>query len=49
MDRFTNMGFEVEKVVHAFVMVGIPTNEGRDYALSEAYMGDVTAYLLGEN
>ena len=42
------MGFELRKVVQALVTVGVPTNEGRDYNLSEAYMGDVTAYLLGD-
>lgn len=48
IDRFVNMGFEVEKVVEAFIFVGIDRNGGDDYALEEAYMGDVTARLLGE-
>lgn len=43
------MGFEVEAVVDAFQSVGLPTNNGRDYQMEEAYMGDVTAQLLGED
>jgi ubiquitin-conjugating enzyme (huntingtin interacting protein 2) len=43
------MGFEVERVVEAFNFVGIHRNDGEDYELEEAYMGDITARLLGEN
>jgi ubiquitin-conjugating enzyme (huntingtin interacting protein 2) len=46
--RFTNMGFSVEQVVDAFAFVGIDRNGGQDYELEEAYMGDITARLLGE-
>lgn len=49
VDRFVNMGFDVEKVVDAFLFVGIERNHGQDYELEEAYMGDITARLLGEN
>ena len=42
------MGFSVEDVVDAFLFVGIDRNNGRDYVLEEAYMGDITAKLLGE-
>lgn len=42
------MGFELDKVVEAFLFVGIDRNGGRDYELEEAYMGDITARLLGE-
>lgn len=49
VDRFVNMGFEVEKVVDAFLFVGIDRAGGQDYVLEEAYMGDITARLLGEN
>lgn len=49
VDRFVNMGFEVDSVVEAFVFVGIDRNGGEDYVLEEAYMGDITARLLGEN
>lgn len=42
------MGFEVEAVVDAFRFVGIDRNGGRYYDLEEAFMGDVTARLLGE-
>ena len=42
------MGFDVDAVVDAFVFVGIDRNNGRDYVLEEAYMGDITARLLGE-
>ncbi|KAH7363284.1 ubiquitin-conjugating enzyme [Plectosphaerella cucumerina] len=47
--RFTSMGFPVEAVVDAFKYVGIETNDGEDYELEEAYMGDITARLLGEH
>ncbi|CAK7205890.1 Ubiquitin-conjugating enzyme E2 1 [Sporothrix eucalyptigena] len=46
--RFTDMGFSVENVVNAFIRVGIERNDGRDYPLEEAYIGDVTAYLFDE-
>ncbi|CAK7265772.1 Ubiquitin-conjugating enzyme E2 1 [Sporothrix epigloea] len=46
--RFTDMGFDVASVVNAFVRVGIERNDGRDYALEEAHIGDVTACLFGE-
>ncbi|KAK3297124.1 ubiquitin-conjugating enzyme/RWD-like protein [Chaetomium fimeti] len=48
VDRFVNMGFEVDAVVDAFIFVGIDRNGGEDYELEEAYMGDITARLLGE-
>lgn len=48
IDRFVNMGFDVEAVVDAFNFVGIDHNNGEDYELEEAYMGDITARLLGE-
>jgi ubiquitin-conjugating enzyme (huntingtin interacting protein 2) len=48
VDRFVNMGFDVDRVVEAFLYVGIDKLGGRDYELEEAYMGDVTARLLGE-
>jgi ubiquitin-conjugating enzyme (huntingtin interacting protein 2) len=42
------MGFEVQRVVSAFEYVGIDRNDGTDYELEEAYMGDITARLFGE-
>lgn len=42
------MGFELDAVVSAFLFVGIDRNRGEDYELEEAYMGDITARLLGE-
>lgn len=48
IDRFCNMGFDVDRVVAAFKDVGIDRMDGEDYELEEAYMGDITAYLLGE-
>ncbi|EMR63640.1 hypothetical protein MGN70_002117 [Eutypa lata] len=48
IDRFVNMGFDIERVVEAFMFVGIDKNDGIDYILEEAYMGDITARLLGE-
>lgn len=42
------MGFDVDRVVEAFHYVQIDRNEGMDYELEEAYMGDITARLLGE-
>jgi ubiquitin-conjugating enzyme (huntingtin interacting protein 2) len=49
VNRFVSMGFSVQDVVDAFVYVGIDRNGGEDYELEEAYMGDITARLLGEN
>ncbi|KAK8029576.1 ubiquitin conjugating enzyme [Apiospora rasikravindrae] len=46
--RFVSMGFDVDRVVEAFLFVGIDKNGGEDYVLEEAYMGDITARLLGE-
>lgn len=48
VDRFVLMGFDLERVVAAFDYVGIDANEGQDYPLEEAYIGDITARLLGE-
>jgi ubiquitin-conjugating enzyme (huntingtin interacting protein 2) len=48
IDRFVAMGFEVDSVVAAFEYVGIDRNNGEDYTLEEAYMGDITARLFGE-
>ncbi|KAL5041924.1 ubiquitin-conjugating enzyme/RWD-like protein [Aspergillus fruticulosus] len=48
IDRFVHMGFDVDAVVSAFNYYGIDRNNGEDYELEEAYMGDVTARLLGE-
>lgn len=42
------MGFTASDVVEAFCYVGIDRNNGEDYELEEAYMGDITARLLGE-
>ena len=49
IDRFVNMGFDIERVVEAFSYYQINANNGQDYELEEAYMGDVTARLLGES
>jgi len=48
IDRFVNMGFDIDRVVEAFEFVHIDKNNGEDYELEEAYMGDITARLLGE-
>ncbi|KAL3419522.1 ubiquitin-conjugating enzyme [Phlyctema vagabunda] len=48
IDRFVNMGFDIDRVVEAFTFVQIDRNDGMDYELEEAYMGDITARLLGE-
>ncbi|KAI1912131.1 Ubiquitin-conjugating enzyme E2 1 [Ophidiomyces ophidiicola] len=48
VDRFCGMGFDVQRVVSAFKYVGIDRMDGEDYELEEAYMGDITARLLGE-
>ncbi|GMG23273.1 unnamed protein product [Aspergillus oryzae] len=48
IDRFCSMGFDVDRVVAAFKYYGIDRMNGEDYELEEAYMGDVTARLLGE-
>ena len=48
INRFVWMGFDLERVVSAFDYVGIDPNDGDDYELEEAYIGDITARLLGE-
>ncbi|OAQ66331.1 ubiquitin conjugating enzyme (UbcA) [Pochonia chlamydosporia 170] len=48
VNRFVSMGFDVDAVVDAFLVVGINRNNGRDYELEEAYVGDITARLLGD-
>ncbi|MCJ1303744.1 Ubiquitin-conjugating enzyme E2 1 [Hypocenomyce scalaris] len=48
IDRFVHMGFDLDRVVSAFDYVGIDPNDGQDYELEEAYIGDITARLLGE-
>ncbi|KAI0879889.1 ubiquitin-conjugating enzyme/RWD-like protein [Annulohypoxylon maeteangense] len=48
INRFVNMGFDIDRVVEAFQFVGIDRLDGQDYELEEAYMGDITARLLGE-
>ncbi|KAI9889285.1 MAG: Ubiquitin-conjugating enzyme E2 1 [Vezdaea aestivalis] len=49
IDRFVQMGFDIERVVSAFNFVGIDRNNGEDYELEEAYIGDITARLFGES
>lgn len=48
INRFVMMGFDLDRVVAAFDFVGIDPNDGEDYPLEEAYIGDITARLLGE-
>ena len=48
IDRFVSMGFDLDRVVAAFIHIQIDRNDGQDYELEEAYMGDITAHLLGE-
>lgn len=48
VERFTSMGFEVDRVVETLVYFGIDRNNGRDYQLTDAQVGDITARLLGE-
>ncbi|KAL8835526.1 MAG: hypothetical protein Q9205_006985 [Flavoplaca limonia] len=48
IDNFVGMGFDLERVVSAFEFVGIDHNDGEEYTLEEAYIGDITARLLGE-
>lgn len=49
VDRFASMGFDVAAVVDAFNYVGIDRNEGEDYELEEALIGDITARLFNEH
>ncbi|KAI0017847.1 ubiquitin-conjugating enzyme/RWD-like protein [Xylariomycetidae sp. FL0641] len=48
INRFVDMGFDIDRVVEAFQFVGIETYEGQDIELEAAYEGDITARLLGE-
>lgn len=48
INRFVWMGFDLDRVVSAFNFVGIDQADGEGYELEEAYIGDITARLLGE-
>ena len=48
INGFVHMGFDLDRVVAAFDYVGIDPNDGENYELEEAYIGDITARLLGE-
>lgn len=48
IDRFSSMGFDVDRVVAAFRYVGVERRGGQDYELEEGRMGDIAARLLGE-
>ncbi|CAI7626405.1 unnamed protein product [Penicillium glandicola] len=46
IDRFTSMGFDVDRVVAAFRYVGAERRGGQYYELEEGCMGDIAARLL---
>ncbi|RFU81809.1 ubiquitin-conjugating enzyme [Trichoderma arundinaceum] len=48
INRFVTMGFQQDRVAEALIYFGIDRNNGQDYALTDAQVGDVTARLLGE-
>lgn len=48
VDRFVQMGFQVEQVVQAFAYIGIDKSGGEEYELEEEFEGDVIARLFGE-
>jgi len=48
IDRFVSMGFDIDRVVEAFLYFEIDKMDGQDYELEAEYMGDVTSRLLGE-
>jgi ubiquitin-conjugating enzyme (huntingtin interacting protein 2) len=48
VNRFTEMGFDVEQVVDAFRFVGVNNNGGQPRELEDAQVGDITARLLGD-
>ena len=48
INGFVSMGFDLDRVVAAFIFVGIDKNGGENYEMEEAYIGDITARLLGE-
>lgn len=48
VDRFVQMGFQVEQVVQAFAYVGIEKAGGEEYQMEEEYEGDIVARLFGE-
>ena len=45
---FVGMGFDLGRVVSAFEYVGMDPNHGEKHEPEEAYIGDLTARLLGE-
>ncbi|KAL7922217.1 ubiquitin-conjugating enzyme/RWD-like protein [Trichoderma austrokoningii] len=48
VERFTSMGFDVDRVTDTLVFFGIDHNNGIDYHLTDTQVGDVTERLLGE-
>ncbi|KAJ5145801.1 uncharacterized protein N7515_000365 [Penicillium bovifimosum] len=48
IDRFSSMGFDVDRVVDAFRFVGAERRGGQNYELDEGRVGDIIARLLGE-
>ncbi|GAB7362124.1 hypothetical protein MBLNU230_g2151t1 [Neophaeotheca triangularis] len=48
VEKFTQMGFQVDQVVAAFEYVGIDPADGEEYEMEEEFYGDVTARLFGE-
>ncbi|KAI1336338.1 putative ubiquitin carrier protein [Xylariaceae sp. FL0016] len=48
INRFLDMGFDIDRVVQAFQNVGIDTYGGQEIELGEGYYGDITSRLLGE-
>ncbi|KAJ5958704.1 uncharacterized protein N7479_005854 [Penicillium vulpinum] len=48
IDRFTSMGFEVDRVVAAFRFAGVERRGGQYYELEADRMADIAGRLLGE-
>lgn len=46
VDRFRDMGFQVEQIVDAFEFVGIDKAGGEEYEIDEEYISEITGRLL---
>lgn len=48
VDQFVEMGFDIDRVVEAFLHFGLDRNGGYHYQMEEAYAGDIISRLYGE-
>lgn len=49
VQTFCEMGFSVDRIVAAFLSVGVSPNDGNSYDLDQASIDSVLAVLFDEN